>query len=247
LFWYLIVVFKSLRNYFWLKAEPWHSFRYWIMPRIMRIVHSLLMCTVRLSASGAGQAWTLVREGAEGKRPGVLFVTWHDWTLLPLHLFRHRNVGVMMSRSRAGQMQSAFFGLYGWPTVWGSTNKREGIQALREVLRLLRAGQSFAFTPDGPKGPRHRAQPGVIYLAGKTPTVVLPLSVAAARAWHLPTWDKYLIPKPFSRVHVHIGAPLHIPSDIPREETEIWQRRIEELIDSAGEEAQRQLSSTRAM
>jgi lysophospholipid acyltransferase (LPLAT)-like uncharacterized protein len=236
-------VFKSLRNYFWLKAEPWHSFRYWLFPRILRIVHSVLMCTLRIRISGVASVYAFMEKGRAGEGPGPLFVLWHDHTLLPLHSFRHRNVGTMMSRSRAGQMQAALWGLYGWPAVWGSTFKREGIQALREVLRGLRGGQAFAFTPDGPKGPRHRAQPGVVYLASKAPTVVVPVAVAASRAWHLPTWDKYLIPKPFARVHLHFGEPVEIPTNLSREDTEKWQRRVEELIDAALEEAERRVKA----
>ncbi|HEX8551202.1 MAG TPA: lysophospholipid acyltransferase family protein [Abditibacteriaceae bacterium] len=226
----------GFRHYFWTRGEPWNSVRSWLAPRVLRIAHSALMCTLRVSASGVRRSDDLL-----GKETGVLFVTWHDLTFMPLHLFRRKNIGVMMSTSRTGQIQAAFWRLYGWPTVWGSTNKREGIKALREVLRSLRAGQSFAFTPDGPKGPRHHAHPGVIYLASNAPALLMPLGVAASKYWTLPTWDKYLIPKPFAHVHIHIGEPLALPEDIPREDTESWQTRISAIIDEASAEAARQL------
>src|SRR4028119_2276741 len=152
--WHKGIDMKRFRHYFWNKGEPWNSVRSWVLPRLLRVLHSLLMCTLRISASGVRRSDTLMEKG------GILYVTWHDLTLMPLHLFRDKNIGVMMSRSHSGQIQSAFWNMYGWPTVWGSTNKREGIRALREVLRSLRNGQSFAFTPDGPKGPRHQAHAG---------------------------------------------------------------------------------------
>jgi lysophospholipid acyltransferase (LPLAT)-like uncharacterized protein len=150
----------------------------------------------------------------------------------------------MMSASRAGQMQAAFWRLYGWPTVWGSTKKREGITALREVLRLLRTGQSFAFTPDGPKGPRHHAQPGVIYFASNAPALVIPAGIAASSYWQLPTWDRYLIPKPFARVHMHFGEALHIPEKLGRDEMEHWRQRVEAELNQANTTAQQWLEKT---
>lgn len=227
---------KQFRTYFWTTGQPWHSIRQWVLPRILRVFHSLLMATLRLSTTGMKQSMAHL-----GGETGVIFICWHDDTLMPLHLFRHKNVGVMMSTSHSGQTQAAFWRLYGWPTFWGSTKKREGIKAVREVLRALRAGQSFAFTPDGPKGPRHFAHPGVIYLAANAPTVLMPMGLAASSYWRLPTWDKFFIPKPFSRVHMHIGAPLSLPEDSPRVDTELWQQRITKVIEDATEEAERQL------
>ena len=188
------------------------------------------MATVRISTSGVHQSKDYYGK-SEG--PGALFVLWHDQTLVPLHLFRHQGIGVMMSKSRAGRMQAAFWSLYGWPVVWGSTKKKEGVAALREVLRLVRGGAMFGFTPDGPKGPRHYAHPGVVYLASKAPAIVMPLAVAASDFWQLPTWDKYLIPKPFSRVHIHLGEPLHVPAELSREENEEWRVKIEDALNES--------------
>ncbi len=225
----------SPRDYFWSRGEPWNSLRAALIPRLLQATHSLLMLSLRLSVSGGSQLPEILdRPSDNPPERGVLFVCWHDHTLLPLHLFRHKSIGVMMSRSRAGQMQAGFWRLYGWPTVWGSSSrKREGVQALRETLRLLRAGQSMAFTPDGPKGPRHRAHPGVIYLASNAPAAIVPLGVAADAFWQLPTWDRYFIPKPFARVHVHLGHPLTIPPDIGKDELALWQERIETEINHA--------------
>jgi lysophospholipid acyltransferase (LPLAT)-like uncharacterized protein len=188
------------------------------------------MLSLRISVSGGAQLPGILDEPRER---GVLFVCWHDHTFVPLHVCRRKNIGVMMSRSRTGQIQAAFWRLHGWPTVWGSAKKREGILALRETLRLLRSGQSLAFTPDGPKGPRHEAKPGVVYMASNAPAAIIPLGVASNRFWQLPTWDRYLIPKPFARVHIHLGQPLEVPPNLSKDDMAQWQARVQDAISAA--------------
>ena len=233
---------RYLRKYFWVRGERLHKARSWFVPRLLRALNSALVQTLRVSTTGVERGQPYL----EGKRDiGALFVTWHDLTLPLLHLFRDRNIGVLTSRSRWGQLQAAFWRLHGWPTVWGSSKKKEGVQALREVIRLLRTGQSFAFTPDGPKGPRHHAQPGVIFMATHAPTIIMPIGVAASSSWRLPTWDHYLIPKPFARVHVHVGEALEIPLDLPREQMENWRGILEEALNRAQDMALQELNKGR--
>lgn len=196
------------------------------------------MLSIRLSTTGMHRTKGIYDRT---EAPGTLFILWHDHTFVPLFLFQGRGIGTLMSTSRAGQMQAAFWKLYGWPIVWGSTKKRAGVTALREILKKMREGAVFGFTPDGPKGPRHEAHGGAVYLASKAPAILLPISVAASRAWQLPTWDKFLIPKPFSRVHVHVGEPISIPPNLSREETLEWQSKIAEALNEAHRVAQAEL------
>ena len=228
----------SFRHYFWTPGEPWRSVRSWLVPRLLNALHSALMSTLRISISGASRLQPILESP---ERAGLL-VTWHDLTLVQLHTFRDKQIHVMMSHSRSGQIQAALWRLNGFPTVWGSTKKREGVRALREALRGLRENQVFALTPDGPKGPLHRCQPGIVYLASNAPAPVIPIAVAAARFWRLRTWDRYLIPKPFSRVHVHIGEALQVPPDLEREAIEEWQVRIAEALDAAQNVARQRIS-----
>ena len=229
----------KFRHSFWSKGEPWNSIRFWLVPRLMRALHCCLMCSARLTISDLHRGTPYLDNPVE---TGALFVVWHDYTMLCLHLFRKKNVGVMMSRSRAGQLQAALWQLYDFPIIWGSTRKREGIKALREVVRRLQSGQSFAFTPDGPKGPRHYAQPGVIFMATHANTVVMPLGVASSHCWRLPTWDKHWIPKPFAHIHLHLGEPLHVPPNLDKAGIEEWRARLEEAMHCAQQEAEAQVN-----
>lgn len=227
----------KLRDSFWTPASPWKEVRAWFIPRFFEAWHSALCCTLKISTTGFGRGL----EVALGGKEGALLVCWHDKTLMPLYVLQGNNIAGMISTSRAGQLQGAFWARYGWRIVWGSTKKRQGILALREAMRLLREGQSFAFTPDGPKGPRHKAQGGVIYMASNAPAVILPVGVAASRSWKLRTWDKHAIPKPFARVHLHMSAPLSVPANLPKGDMEKWLLVVEEALENAEREAEQRL------
>jgi hypothetical protein len=229
---------RKLRDAFWTPAPPWSTIRTWLVPRFFEAWHSALCCTLRITSTGFSRGLPLAFESEEA----AILVCWHGKSLIPLHFLRDKNMAGMISTSRTGQLQGAFWARYGWRIVRGSAKKREGILALREAMRLLSKGQSFALTPDGPKGPRCKAQGGVVYMASNAPAVILPVGIAASRAWFLSSWDKHMIPKPFARVHLHMAAPLRLPSDIPKNEVAHWLQVIEDAIEAAEREAERRVA-----
>lgn len=230
----------SLRHSFWTDEQPWSALRSWAIPRLFRFLHSGLFNTLTLTTTGVHRM-TPSLDGVE--KPAALFVIWHDQTLVPLHLFRGAGITTLMSTSRNGRMFADVWGLFGWPVIFGSTNKKAAVAALREMLNRLENGITVGLTPDGPRGPRHQAHGGTVYLASKTGTQILPMAWRASDVWNLPTWDKYIIPKPFARVHLHVGPPLRIPPKLSREETDEWQLKLGAAIDEAGRVAQWELDN----
>jgi hypothetical protein len=128
--------------------------------------------------------------------------------LLPLS-YSHRRCGiqVMVSESRDGEIIARIIERLGFGTVRGSTT-RGGERALVKLAALGRGGFDLGITPDGPKGPRGSAQPGAVLIAARAEVPIVPLGVAASRAWRARSWDRFLVPKPFSEVWVVFGAPL---------------------------------------
>ena len=228
----------SLRFTFYTEEQPWSALRSWALPRVFRFFHSGLFNTLTITTTGVHRMAPSL-DGLE--KPAALFVIWHDQTIVPLHLFRGTGITTLMSTSRHGRMFADIWGLFGWPAIFGSTNKKAAVAALRDMLNRLENGVTVGLTPDGPKGPRHEAHGGTVYLASKTGTVVLPMAWRASKVWNLPTWDKYMIPKPFARVHLHVGPPLHIPPKLSREETDEYQIKVGQAIDEAGRVAQWEL------
>ena len=145
------------------------------------------------------------------KIPGpTIYAFWHQSLLACAHRFRNKDIAILISPSFDGELIARTVELLGFRAVRGSST-RSGATALRGMAEAYAQGHRCAITADGPRGPAMVAKPGAAQLAAlvDAPWVgtfyALPLS-----AWTLNTWDKFLIPKPFSRVL--LSFPPHIPA-----------------------------------
>ena len=118
---------------------------------------------------------------------------------------------VLVSQSKDGEYISQVIHRLGMGTVRGSSS-RGGVRALLQMAKLGRDGHSLAVTPDGPRGPRHVVQPGLLSIAARSGLPIVPLTSGARSAWRLGSWDRFEIPKPFTRLRVITGKPISIPS-----------------------------------
>jgi lysophospholipid acyltransferase (LPLAT)-like uncharacterized protein len=159
----------------------------------------------------------------------VLYACWHG-RLLPMgYLHRHKGIGALISQSSDGEYVARVMEGWGFEAIRGSTS-RGGKAAMREIVRRVGIGQSVAITPDGPRGPRQKAQPGVILAAKRAGVAILPVAAGCDRAWWPGGWDRFCIPKPFSRVTVVYGEPLRVPLDADDEAVERLALRLEEAM-----------------
>ncbi len=178
----------------------------------------LLGITLRLRVSGIEPLlpyWS-------ARRP-LIYAMWHGRILmvpwLNARLRRTRGARaprVLASRSADGELVARFVRQFGLAVVRGSSS-RGGAAALRGLVAALETSEDVAVIPDGPRGPRERAQPGVVALAALSGAPVVPLAFAARPARRLATWDRFLIPAPFARAAAVFGAPLSMPRDADRE------------------------------
>lgn len=144
---------------------------------------------------------------AQGRRP--IFAFWHGRILPATYFWRDRGIVVMTSENFDGEWIARIIHRFGFGAARGSTS-RGGRRALAQLRRDVRGGKSAAFTLDGPRGPINVAQPGAVWLARLTGSPLLPFHIEANRAWSLGSWDRALVPCPFSTVAVAIGAPLTV-------------------------------------
>ena len=157
---------------------------------------------------------------AEG-RGGMIWAFWHNrLLLLPLVYKRFTKPGrscILTSPSGDGALLAAFMKRFGLESVRGSTNKRAA-QSLVECRRRLLDGWDLGITPDGPRGPVYVAAPGLVQLARLTQIPVIPVQVAYSRYWQVKSWDRFRIPKPFSRVTITLPPPLNFGTGSLEEE-----------------------------
>ena len=136
---------------------------------------------------------------------------WHGrMFLLPFALRSYaEKVAILISRHRDGELIAQIVEKMGFKTVRGSAGKgKGGDRAFKEMVKLIEKGYTVAITPDGPKGPREVVKPGVAKLSMKTGTPVYPLTFSANWKFNLNSWDRFLVPYPFSKCRVVLGNPI---------------------------------------
>jgi len=166
---------------------------------------------------------------------------WHQ-RLLPslayMTRFRRFKPMVMISRSRDGEMIASLAERLGLVPVRGSST-RGGREALMALLRALEKNPAVVHVVDGPQGPKGEVKPGLIMMARMSGAVILPVIVSADKAWVMGSWDRFLVPKPFSKVTITWGQPFVIPGRLARDESETLRKGVEERMREAYAEADR--------
>ncbi|HSF29752.1 MAG TPA: lysophospholipid acyltransferase family protein [Candidatus Tectomicrobia bacterium] len=166
-----------------------------------------------------------IEQTVRARRRNVIYAFWHGHLLYLMYRYRGSGVYILVSQSRDGEWLSRVLRRFGLPTIRGSSS-RGGWRSLRELVQLTRNGASAAVAPDGPRGPRHRAQGGIIALARLTEIPVIPVAVGARWKVEFHSWDGFLLPLPGSRVVVAYGEPVVVPSGA---DAELMEQKRQEL------------------
>lgn len=147
----------------------------------------------------------LARVGRARKPALLLF--WHNHIFLAVaarkHFRRPFRLSAIASTSRDGAWPAAIFAMAGVTIIRGSAHTR-GDRAAREMLAVHRSGQDLCLTPDGSRGPRYHLRPGPVFLSRKAGSPLLLCGATFHRAWRLDSWDRFYLPKPFSRIDIRV-------------------------------------------
>ena len=162
-----------------------------------------------------------------------IYVLWHQRLFTPAAYFQRSGFRTVISKHSDGEMLARVLKRLGTNPVRGSTT-RGGANVVRELLRedVDRSRLFMVLTADGPKGPARRFQAGAIYLASKTGLPIYSNAITMKRSWLLPSWDKFLLPKPFTKAVIRtVGEPFHVPPDLDREAIEEYRLQMEQTLE----------------
>jgi lysophospholipid acyltransferase (LPLAT)-like uncharacterized protein len=162
---------------------------------------------------------------------------WHACIIPATYLCRNLGVRVMSSNSYDGEYMGRIIRKFGFVAVKGSSS-RNAVRALLGLRRALQEGWSVAFSLDGPRGPRYKVKPGPVALGRSSGVPLTVFHTAVDKAWVLNTWDRLIIPKPFSRVLMRFGKLITVPREASDEDLERYQAELQSSLDRVREFAE---------
>ena len=173
--------------------------------------------------------------GLRAANAPYVFACWHGQMLPLLWAHRGQGIAILVSEHRDGEIIARIARTIGFNNVRGSTSRGAG-RALLGLVAELERGRPVAVTPDGPRGPAGHFAPGALVAAQRAGVPLLTVGAYASSAWHLKSWDRFLIPKPFARINVAYGGPERVAGHSPREaaaEVPRFQALLEQALERA--------------
>lgn len=210
----------------------------WLVAQYIRLVWYTGRWTVMGSENFAG-VWD------KGEAGIVAF--WHGRLLMmPYAWKRPKPFRMLTSAHRDGELIAATVKQHGIGSIIGSTAKdgrdKGGSNALRAMLKALKSGAFIGMTPDGPRGPRMRASDGIINVARLSGAPILPLTFSVSSGRVLGTWDRFLLPLPFSRGVLYWGEPLYVSRKLDDAGIDAARATLEARLNTMTEEADRRMN-----
>ena len=164
----------------------------------------------------------------------IIIGFWHEYILFSSFIFNHsmpkgEKCSVIISEHFDGNLIAETVKYFGIGSIRGSST-RGSIKAIKESFKLLNQGVNVAITPDGPKGPRHYVADGIVSISKKKGVPIVTYKYKASSFWRLNSWDKFLIPKPFSKVEFYISEPFYVNDMKVDDAKKLIKEKLSEMV-----------------
>jgi len=175
------------------------------------------------------------RAGVIGVPPNERYIgaLWHNRLLLLPFVIREflpqRRGAALISASRDGALLADLVERFDFEVVRGSSS-RQGATAMRQLADIIARGNDVVITPDGPRGPAYELGQGIVYLAQQSGAAVVPINMEYSSCWRVKSWDRFILPKPFSKVRVTFGRPHRVAPTTNESEFERERLRLQEAM-----------------
>lgn len=224
------IMWFALNMYLEIKLE---KIKYFFAGIVGSIFVRLLFSTISVREIPNDYSRRLKRQGK-----CVIYAIWHAHILIPVYATRNLGIKALISQHRDGEYFAQIVQRLGFDVARGSTT-RGGAKALLSMIKKIKdEAVSLAIAPDGPKGPRFVAQSGVIILGQKTGFPIIPVSLGLTKYWELSSWDRFRIPKPFSKAIIIYGDPIIVPPKLEKSGIERYRALVEKELIKIGDVAE---------
>ncbi|MDA0856504.1 MAG: lysophospholipid acyltransferase family protein [Proteobacteria bacterium] len=170
----------------------------------------------------------IIDELIEKSQPFII-CAWHHDIYFSSWLLKDFELTALISSSKDGEYINQILSGFGFRAVRGSST-RGGIGAMKQLVRCLKDGNAVAITPDGPQGPIHKIQEGIVALAKMTGVPIIPWRYEASSCWKLNSWDSHKIPKPITKIKSVFGQPLYVPKSASSSDFGKYCQQLEMLM-----------------
>lgn len=211
-----------------------------LLPPVAAALIRILFLTMRCETRGHEAVDALYQDGRH-----IVLAFWHAQQLMIPMGYRGTGAHVLISQHSDGEIIARIIARFGHEAVRGSST-RGGAGALRTLIKVGRSGRDVVVTPDGPKGPRQVAKLGVIQLAKATGMPIVPLAFACSQKTLFASWDRYMVPHPFSKGLFLYGEPLWVPKEADDEALEAARVALERTLNRLTEQAEREVVRSQA-
>lgn len=200
---------------------------------IVKYLVNVLCKTIKINELNKESIHTLEQNGQN-----YVLAFWHGTMLLPWYLFRNKKLSAIVSKSKDGEILTKVLKMWNYDVQRGSSNK-DGKEVLNNLIEKANSKYSVAITPDGPKGPVKQMKAGAVIIAKKTNIPLILVGVGFEKKKILSkSWDKFQIPKLFTKAYAVYSQPIFIDSNLTYDETDAKIKEVEKELNDLQKQAE---------